>query len=342
MARPARSDEEIDQLVWPAANAEHERTGSAPKNRTVASAIRAQGNPISTAHVLNSLARWAQRQPQQVTVPRETLPAPLLQMLAGWLVEDRQRQCSELDARIGELTATNEDLAREGLESEAQIATLQAQLTERMREHDTLAGHLAELTAGRDKVASDLQRERESLEVLRTQLITANLRLREIETLRADHVKLRGDFQTERDARIATERVLAGEQATNKALSKQVTDLESREKSAVSEARDLKKQLTDRTDHLQQVESQRAQAVGEARAAQAALKQLTAELDHQRQDLVRAHAEKADAVRGAGVAEGERASAEKRIQELERENARLLEQARGALTGPAAPSRRSP
>jgi hypothetical protein len=61
--------------------------------------------------------------------------------------------------------------------------------------------------------------------------------------------------------------MLAGEQATNKALNKQVTDLESREKIAVTEARDLKKQLTDRTDYLQQVESQPAQAVGEARHA---------------------------------------------------------------------------
>ena len=338
MARPARSDEEIDQQVWPAATAEHERTGTAPKNRAVAAAIRAQGNPISTAHVLNSLARWTQRQPQQVTVPREALPAPLLQLLAGWLEEDRQRQRSELDARIVELTGTNEDLSREALESEAQIATLQGQLAERVREHDTLTGHLAELTAGRDKVAADLQRERASLEQLRTQLVTADLRLRELETLRTAHERLRGDFQAEREARIAAERMLAGEQATNKALNKQVTDLESREKSAVTEARDLKKQLTDRTDHLQQVESQRAQAVGEARAAQAALKQLTAELDHQRQDLLRAQAEKADAVRGAGVAEGARASAEKRIQELEHQNARLLEQARvGAPTGPAAP-----
>ena len=317
MARPARSDEEIDQLVWPAASAEQERTGTPPKNRAVAAAIRAQGNPISTAHVLNSLARWTQRQPQQVTVPRETLPAPLLHMLAGWLEEDRQRQRSELDARITELTATNEDLAREALESEAQITTLQGQLAERVREHDTLAGHLAELTAGRDKITADLQRERETLEQLRTQLVTADLRLRELEPLRADHEKLRVDFQAERDARIAAERLLAGEQATNKALTKQATDLESREKTAVSEARDLRKQLAELTDHLQKVESQRAQAVGEAGAAQGALKQLTTELDHQRQDLGRAQAEKADAVRAAGVAEGARARAEERIDELE-------------------------
>ena len=93
-----------------------------------------------------------------------------------------------------------------------------------MREHDTLAGHLAELTAGRDKITADLQRERETLEQLRTQLVTADLRLRELEPLRADHEKLRGDFQAERDARIAAERVLAGEQATDKALSKQATE----------------------------------------------------------------------------------------------------------------------
>jgi chromosome segregation ATPase len=318
MARPARSDEEIDQLVWPAANAEQERNGAPPTNRAVAAAIRAQGHPISTEHVLNSLARWAQHQPQPLTVPREALPASLQQMLAGWLEEDRQKQRSELEARLAELTATNEDLAREALESEAQIATLQGQLAERVREHDTLAGHLAELTTGRDKIAADLQRERESLEQVRTQLVTADLRLRELETLRTNHEKLRGDFRAERDARIAAERVLAGEQATNTALNKQVTDLESREKGAVTEARDLKKQLTDLTGHLQQVESQRAQAVGQASAAQAALKQLMAELDHQRQDLVRAQAEKADAVRGAGIAEGARAGAKGRIEDLER------------------------
>ena len=37
-----------------------------------------------------------------LTDPPEALPAPLLHMLAGWLEEDRQRQRSELDARIGE------------------------------------------------------------------------------------------------------------------------------------------------------------------------------------------------------------------------------------------------
>jgi hypothetical protein len=72
-------------------------------------------------------------------------------------------------------------------------------------------------------------------------------------------------------------------------------------------AGELKKQLTDLAGHLQQVESQRAQTVGEASAAR--------------------------------VAEGERARAEKRVREWERENARLLEQARAiSPTGPAAPS----
>jgi chromosome segregation ATPase len=47
------------------------------------------------------------------------------------------------------------------------------------------------------------------------------------------------------------------------------------------------------------------------------LKQLTTELEHQRQDLGRAQAEKADAVRAAGVAEGVRARAEERIDELD-------------------------
>jgi hypothetical protein len=40
-------------------------------------------------------------------------------------------------------------------------------------------------------------------------------------------------------------------------------------------------------------------------------------LEHQREDLVRGQSEKADAVRAAGVAEGVRASAEKRLQDLE-------------------------
>jgi hypothetical protein len=61
-----------------------------------------------------------------------------------------------MHARVAELTATNEDLAREALDSEAQIAALQSQLAERVREHDALAGHLAELTAGREKLAEDL------------------------------------------------------------------------------------------------------------------------------------------------------------------------------------------
>lgn len=346
MARPARLDEEIDQLVWPAANAEQERTGTPPKNRAVAAAIRAQGNPISTAHVLNSLARWSQRQPQQATLPREALPAPLLQMLAGWIEEDRQRQRSELEVRIAELTATNEDLAREGLESEAQIATLQGQLAERVREHDTLAGHSAELTAGRDKLAEELQRERETVEQLRTKLVTADLRMQEFEALRADHDKLREDFRAERDARIQAERELAGERATREAFGRQVTDLDAREKTAVSESRELRKQLSELTDHLQKVESQRAQAVGEASAAQGALRQLTAEIEHQRQDLLGTQAERAEAVRAAGAAAAGLARAEREIQELQsalaacrteherlvRENSMLTEQMRTHMT----------
>lgn len=139
-----------------------------------------------------------------------------------------------------------------------------------------------------------------------------------LDTLRADHEQLRHEFQAERDARMEAVRDLSGERATTAALTKQVADLESREKTAVSEARELRKQLAQLTDHVQKVESQRAQAVGEAGAAQRSLKQLTTELDHQRADLVRGQAEKADAVRVAGVAEGERASAQKRIQDLER------------------------
>jgi chromosome segregation ATPase len=345
--RPARTDEEIDELVWPVAG---ELLGNQkrPTNRVVAQAVRAQGNPISTVHVQSSLGRWSKRQPQQVTVPSEPIPAPLLQLLAGWLEQDRLAQRTELDARIAELVATNDDLGREALENEAEIAALQAHLAERVREHDTLAGHLAELTAGRDKLVEDLQRERETVEQLRTKLVTADLRVQEFEALRADHDKLRDNFQVERDARIQAERELAGERATREALGRQVTDLEAREKSAVSESRELRKQLSELTDHLQKVESQRAQAVGEASTAQGALKQLTTELEHQREDLLREKAEKIEAVRAAGAAQANLARAEREIHELNsaltscrteherlvRENSTLLEQVR-ALSPPA-------
>lgn len=317
MPRPARLDEEIDALVWPVADEELARTGKAPRNHAVATAIRAQGNPIGTAHVMHSLGRWTQRQPQRVTVPSEPLPPELLRMLAGWLEQDRQAQRAELDVRITELVATNEDLAREALGSEADITALQTQLAERGSAHDTLAGQLAELTRGRDTIVEALRKERETVEQLRTKLVTADLRVKELDTLRADHEQLRQELQAERDARIQAERNLSGERATKDALTKQVTDLESREKTAVSDARVLQKRVSELTDHLQTVESQRAQAVGEASAAQGALKQLTTELDHQRADLVRGQSEKADAVRAAGVAEGERVSAQKRVQDLE-------------------------
>jgi len=318
MARPARTDEDIDALVWPVADEQSElATGELPTNRAVAAAVRARGNPISTAHVMKSLGRWAERRPQRVTVPSEPLPPELLRMLAGWLEHDRQGNRAELDARITGLTATNEDLAREALENEAELAILQAQLAEQARERDTLAGQLAEVNAGRGKLAEELQDERETVEQLRTKLVTADLRVQELDTLRADHAQLRKDFQGERDARIKAEKDLSGERATKEALTRQVADLEAREKTAVAEARELRKQLAERTEHLQTVESQRAQAVGEAGAAQGALKQLTIELEHQRQDFVRAQTEKAEAVRTAGVADGARASAEKRVQELE-------------------------
>lgn len=338
--RPPREDKEIDELVWPVIEKLRDpETGKLPPQRAVAADVRRQGEPISAAHVQSSMARWTQHQPPRVAPPTEPLPPAFVQTMAGLLESDRREQRRELEARNAELTASNEDLTREDLQHQAQLAALQAQLEERDREQATLSGQLTEVTAARDKLTEELKVERETAKQLRNELATANLRAQQLEPLRADHDRLQADFHLQREALIKAE-------TANHALNQRIADLERRETTAVDEVQALRKRLGELTDHLQRVESQRAEAVGKAGAAEGALSQLTTELAHQREDLLREKADKAEAVRGAGAAEGSLAAARAEIQQLQtdltecrgdrehliRENSTLTEQLRAHAT----------
>jgi chromosome segregation ATPase len=284
MGRPAIPDEEADKLVHPEAD-RMVGAGQKPRAHPIRLALVAAGHAIGWDRVQRALERWEEKQPPKVVPTTEPLPADLLAYLARWLNDERVKLQHDWEARITELTVNRDDLRLEIDELRRHLQESKGQIERLTSERDSAAGQVKLLTDERQDLAKQLDETQKDAHAQRNEVArltnSEDTARKELAALREGWDQMVTASAQEREARIAADKALSGERGTLTELRKHADALETQRLAAVAHGQDLERRLASAFEALNQ-------AVGAARAAEAAQHQLGEELKHRREEIDRA------------------------------------------------------
>ncbi|SDR62522.1 DNA-binding protein [Paraburkholderia tuberum] len=198
--------------------------GIKPTSRAVRERL---GNTGSMGTINKLLQQRKAGQARQATAVL-TLPPALQKALIDFMDAELTAARATLEAELAEQQQEAADLATENERQAELIAARDEELEALAIEKAEAEGKAGQLSADLDTARDEATRERHAAELARTELAKAQLRLEAMPRLEGDLAAVRGELDTERQARVAAEQSAAVLAAQKDDLTARLIDVGSR------------------------------------------------------------------------------------------------------------------
>jgi chromosome segregation ATPase len=195
--------------------------------RPTARAVREELGSGSMATVLKHLQVWQAAQGRQVDGPA-VLPAALQRALVEFIGQEVAAATAPLESDLQAAQQANADIIAESERRALALEEAEREANLLRTEVAAVQGRLAQVSANLEDSHQAIQVERHAVEVARTELAKAKVRLEGLLSLESDLERLRAALEAERDARAAAEKAAAVAEAKLEKTEGQVADLEKR------------------------------------------------------------------------------------------------------------------
>ncbi|MFP3709740.1 DNA-binding protein [Paraburkholderia sp. SIMBA_009] len=198
--------------------------GIKPTSRAVRERL---GNTGSMGTINKLLQHWKAGQERQATASL-TLPPALQKAVLDFMDQELAAARATLEAELAEQQQEAADLATENERQAELIAARDDELEALAIDKAEAEGKAGQLSADLDAARDEAARERQAAEHARTELAKALLRLEAMPRLEGDLATVRGELDTERQARVAAEQSAAVLAAQKEDLSSRLADARAR------------------------------------------------------------------------------------------------------------------
>ena len=256
-------------------------------------AVRARLGTGSLGTIQRHLGQWRAAQPL-AAASAAPLPAVIARAFQNELARAVAEARQELEQRLSVAQQEAEQLARDSEAVQAELDASRAELRAVTSERDALSARVTDFESELEHAGCDLDRERAaaaSAHAQATELRLANEELRsKLDERSREVATLRTEVREGHETRLALERALGAQQATNVGLSEQIEERKAREdalSSALAQARERNEHLSER-DRLSAAELARRETELLARSEQLEACSQTLQASQMREDALRA------------------------------------------------------